>query len=127
MASGFGHSAQPGLEAAERALKAAVQTWNFEPSASAIMRPTRAFVTVSRQPGAGAISFSHRLAERLRSEGQEDWRAWDRELIEKVSQESGISTDVIESIPEHSHNWFVKFLDGLSANASPPELLESRA
>ena len=46
-------------------------------------RPERVFVTVSRQPGAGAISFSHRLAERLNQDGQGDWSAWDRELVEK--------------------------------------------
>jgi hypothetical protein len=127
MSATFTRSPQSGPELAEKALNAAVKAWNFEPRRPAAARPPRAFATVSRQPGTGAVSFSDRLAERLCQQGQDDWQAWERELVEKVSAETGLAKDIIESIPEHSHNWLVEFLQSLSANPNAPDLLESRA
>ena len=46
--------------------------------------PVRGFVTISRQPGAGAFALAQYLAERLNLDGG-DWTAWDHELIDKVS------------------------------------------
>jgi len=113
------------LDPAEKILKAAIHSWNnpIEPNAAA--RRASAFVTVSRQPG--AISFSHRLADRLNQEGQGDWSAWDRELVERVSAEQGIAKDIIEMIPDRPHNWLDDLLHGFAHSQSPPDVLEIRA
>jgi len=113
------------LEPAEKVLKAAIHSWTHPLE----RKPTcpRAFVTVSRQPGAGAISFSHRLAQLLNEEGEADWSAWDRELVEKVSAEHGIAKDLIEMIPNRHHNWLDELLQGLSASKYPPDVAELRA
>lgn len=87
----------------------------------------RVFVTVSRQPGAGTISFSHRLAERLNQDGQNDWSAWDRELVEKVSAEHGISKEIIEMIPDRRHNWLDELLQTFSTTQNSPDLVDIRA
>ena len=87
----------------------------------------RVFITVSRQPGAGAISFSHRLAERLNQDGQGDWSAWDRELVKKVSAEHGIAEEIIEMIPNRHHNWLDDVLQGFAASPNPPDVVEIRA
>jgi cytidylate kinase len=85
------------------------------------------FVTVSRQPGAGAVSFSHRLAKRLNERGTDHWLAWDRELVEKVSAESGIAAEIIEAIPDSHHNWLEEMLQNLAVSESPPDQMERRA
>jgi cytidylate kinase len=98
------------------------------------------FITVSREPGAGALSLSHRLAERLNTLMQQsghepelgaaaapEWRAWDRELVEKVSQESGITRSVIETIDERPHSWLDEFLQGFSQSGTFLPEAEMRA
>jgi CMP/dCMP kinase len=97
-------------------LKAALHTLT-NPKAGALRRPVRAFVTVSRQPGAGGIHFSHRLAERLNFEGEGDWSAWEQELVDKVSAEHGIAKSLVEMIETRQH-WF---LDDLLLSMSASE------
>lgn len=111
------------LQPAEKVLKAAVHFWTHPPDAQL----PRVFVTVSRQPGAGAISFSHRLAARLNEEGQDAWTAWDRELVEKVSAEHGIAKEIIEKIPDRHQNWLDDLLQSLAVSEVPPDLMEIRA
>jgi len=119
------HSGTSQLEPAEKVLKAALHLWTHP--AEPRERKTRAFVTVSRQPGAGAVSFSHRLAKRLNEEGQGDWSAWDRELVEKVSDEHGIAKEIIERIPDRHRNWLDELVQALSVSQCPPDLAEVRA
>ena len=94
------------------------------------------FVTVSREPGAGGITFSHRLAERLNAltggrevapGGPPAWSAWDRELVEKVSQETGITRSVIEKIEERPHSWLDDFFQGFSQSGESLPAAEMQA
>jgi cytidylate kinase len=114
------------LEPAEKILKAAIHSWT-NPAGPPLESKPRVFVTVARQPGAGAVTFSHRLAARLNREGEGDWSAWDRELVERVSVEHGIARDIIEMIPNRHRNWLEEFLQSLSASEIPPDLQELRA
>ena len=109
---------------AERSLRAAIQVWNHP---GETLRRPRTFVTVSRQPGAGGISFSHQLAQRLNDEGEGDWSAWDRELVEKVSAEHGIAKEIIETIPSRPHNWLDDFLQSFTVSPNSPDLVDRRA
>src|ERR1700722_3521994 len=68
------------VEVAEKALRAAIHLWSHPSEGRATEAAAREFVTVSRQPGAGAVSFSHRLAERLNRGGVSDWAAGGRGL-----------------------------------------------
>jgi len=122
------YSQLPGarLDAAEKVLKAAVHFWT-RPAERGKEEEDRVFVTVSRQPGAGAISFSHKLAERLNQEGLGEWSAWDRELVEKVSAEHGIAKEVIAAIPTRHRSWLQDFMQNFSASENPPDLVEIRA
>ncbi len=119
------HSGTSQFAAAEKTLNAALRSWTHpaEPKA----RKTRTFVTVSRQPGAGAVSFSHQLAKRLNEEGQGDWSAWDRELVEKVSDEHHIAKEVIEKIPDRHRNWLDELVQGFSVSQCPSDVAELRA
>jgi hypothetical protein len=127
MAFRYNHLPACHLEPAERTLRAAIHTWNHAAARPVAERPKRVFITVSRQPGAGAISFSHRLAERLNQDGQGDWSAWDRELVKKVSAEHGIAEEIIEMIPNRHHNWLDDVLQGFAASPNPPDVVEIRA
>jgi cytidylate kinase len=93
------------LQRSPAILQAAIDTLNQSARGSA-ENCARPFITVSRQAGAGAVAFSHRLAERLNQEGSGDWHAWDHELVEKVSSDHGIAKAVLEMIPYQSHTWF---------------------
>src|SRR3954463_15652572 len=76
----------------------------------------RVFVTVSRQPGAGGVSFSHRLAARLNEREPADWSAWDKELVEKVSAEHGVQRSIVEMLEERPHSWLDEMLEGFSGS-----------
>jgi hypothetical protein len=114
------------LDMAGKVLTAALHSWTRGAPDTPAGAP-RVFVTVSREPGAGAISFSHRLAERLNGAGADDWSAWDRELIDRVSAEHGISTELLERIPDRHRGWLTSLVDGMSNRSPLPEFAELRA
>ena len=127
MSTRYCHMPVTHVQTAEKTLKAAIHSWNHPAERRTTEQQTRVFVTVSRQPGAGAISFSHRLAARLNQDGQNDWSAWDSELVEKVSAEHGIAKEIIEMIPNRHHNWLDELLQGFIAGQNPPDMMEIRA
>lgn len=126
MSTQHNHFTGSHLGSAEKVLSAALHAWTDrqENSAADLIR---SFVTVSRQPGAGGNTFSHRLAARLNEQGQQDWSAWDRELIDKVAAEHHIATELIEMIPQQRRNWLDELLQGLFSSKTPPEIAEVRA
>jgi hypothetical protein len=114
------------FEPAGKVLQAALHQWTrtrVEDDAP----PPRVFVTVSRQPGAGGISFSHRLAQRLNDAGAGDWSAWDHELVERVSAEHHIPIELIEMIPDRHRSWLTSLVDAISNNPQAPDFAEVRA
>jgi cytidylate kinase len=127
MSNRYSHFSASQLEPAEKILKGAIHSWNHPGDERSTEQQARVFITVSRQPGAGAISFSHRLAERLNQDDQKDWSAWDRELVEKVSAEYGIAKEIIEMIPGRRHNWLDELLQTFSASQNSPDLVDIRA
>jgi cytidylate kinase len=114
------------LGTAEKVLTSALHVWTREQENSA-EGAIRSSVTVSRQPGAGGNTLSHRLAARLNQENEQDWSAWDRELIDKVAAEHNLSKELIEMIPTRRHNWLDDMLQGLFSSQTPPEIAEVRA
>jgi cytidylate kinase len=78
------------------------------------------FITISRQAGAGAKQFAARLAERLnaRSSDGPRWTSWDRELVEKIAQDDHLSTELIDSLTEHSRSWVDQLLADVGSTVS---------
>src|SRR5213592_738570 len=78
---------------------------HFSPSGE---RPPRPFVTISRQPGAGALKVAAEFVDRINSklsritapsdDTPPQWTCWDRELVEKVASDHHLSTRLIDSI-----------------------------
>jgi hypothetical protein len=114
------------LDVASKILEAALHSWTHGPAPAAPAVP-RTFVTVSRQPGAGGITFSHRLAQRLNAGGADDWSAWDRELVERVAAEANIPPELIETIPDRHRSWFTTLADAISSHPNAPDFAEVRA
>lgn len=78
--------------------------------------PSRPFVTLSRQAGAGAMSLLPHLVQRLTltdPEGQ-PWEGYDRELVEKVAHDHDIHASLVERLEQESHSWLDDFLAGLA-------------
>ena len=81
------------------------------------------FVTISRESGAGGWSLGRMLADHLNqiTPTGPAWRAFDRELVEKVAADSNISEELIASLGEKHHSWIEDLFAGLSdVNKSEP-------
>ncbi len=67
----------------------------------------RPVVTLSRQAGAGGVSVADALAAYLSSKspkGAIPWTVFDRNLVEKVLEEHGLSQEVGQFMPEDEHS-----------------------
>jgi len=115
------------LEPAVRIAKVAIESWSRSAVAKATHEHVKVFVTVNRQPGVGAVSFSHKLAQRLKHDGQGDWSPWNRELAEKVSAEHGIAKSIIEMIETRRDNWVEDLMQTISTSHVPSNFDEVHA
>ena len=109
-------------EAPLGALSAAIRSGIAEhPHGPAGREQAVPFITLSRQAGAGAESFVETLRERLNSldRSARPWTMWDRELVQKVSEEHQVPCEIIEALDtDHARgSWFADFLSGLSLQA----------
>ena len=87
--------------------------------------PIVPFVTLSREPGAGAWTSAQPLTDALNAAdpGERPWTWWDRELVEKVAADHHIATPLVESLGESHHSWLMDMFAGLSA-AEHPEMAD---
>jgi cytidylate kinase len=85
--------------------------------------PPRPFVTISRQPGAGAWTLAQRLIERLNAQapGDPPWSCWEKELVEKVAAEHHIARELVQSLGERSRSWLEEAFAGFSTRAEYAE------
>ena len=119
---GSGHS---GIRLAEASVRSALSAkpasfWFQDPSHESIP-----FVTVSREPGAGAIGFAHRLAEKLSETDSAQWTAWDQELVEKISSEHHLGKRIVDMIEDRRYSWVEQLMEYISMNeggANPDEV-----
>lgn len=75
--------------------------------------PLALTVAISRETGAGAGEVARALGRQL------DWPVYDRELIEKISEQSGLRTELLDSVDEKQSHWLV---DCLAAFAGTPNV-----
>lgn len=76
----------------------------------------RPFITIAPQVGAESASLPHRLAEALdeRDPKSPAWSHWDQELIEKVSADSHVPTELVASLDSSGHWWVDDLLGGVA-------------
>ena len=82
------------------------------------------FITVSRQPGAGAWKVAHEFVDAMNAADPDGprWTWWDRELVEKVAADHHFSRRLIESLDEGNHSWITDLFSGFSAAAYNDEV-----
>jgi cytidylate kinase len=82
-----------------------------------VSQPVYPFLTISREPGAGAIGVGHQLADALNAElvgDEKKWTCWDREIVEKIAADHNLSERLVEGVVEKDHSWISSFLSSLS-------------
>lgn len=104
------------------ALNAALHIWTNPERRHAAEKLARAFLTISREPGAGGVPLAHRLAERLNAQAGGDWSAWDQELVEKVSAEHHLKKDAVETIDERPHTWLDDLVSSFSQHVTQSDV-----
>ena len=130
-----------GLSRADlRALIGAVQAGTVSEVPHAGRTAVKPFITISREAGAGGNALGRALADRL-SRIEESrlgmgestmanaierfvWRACDRELIEQIAGDHGLSGELIASLENTNRGWVEEFFEGLghSDRGTPSEL-----
>lgn len=110
------------MEPVMSAVRAGARTLHDESQPSGVA--VSPFVTISRESGAGGWSLGRMLAERLNeiTPTGPAWRAFDRELVEKVAADSHISEELIASLGEKHRSWIDDLFAGLSdvTRSEPP-------
>jgi cytidylate kinase len=92
-------------------VRASAKPRSHEAALGRIPPGSRPFVTILREAGAGGSALAQALAEALAArEPGSHWQSFDRELVEKVAADHGISAPLVESLEEASHTWLDKLL-----------------
>jgi cytidylate kinase len=86
------------------------------------------FITVSRQPGAGAWTMASQLVDALNQAlpATQLWTCWDKELVEKVVADTKLSAQVIDSLEDRGRSWFTDLLESMSSSDEPGRADASR-
>lgn len=59
-------------------------------------------IAISREHGAGGVAIASALADRL------DWPLYDRQLIEKIAEDTGVQHRLLVELDERKPNWFAE-------------------
>jgi len=71
----------------------------------AVKMPPACTIAISRERGAGGGAIARVVGEKL------GWPVYDRELLERISDETGLRTDLLESLDEKRSHWLVEAME----------------
>jgi cytidylate kinase len=71
-------------------------------------RGRRFTVALSREAGAPGLEIAREIGERLK------WPVYEREVVDLIAQQSGLRSELLESVDEHDRNWLVDALESFS-------------
>lgn len=100
----------------------------LKPTPDSPTPPPPPFITISREPYAGAWTMAQQLVQALnQSETDEyQWTCWDRELVEKVAADFHLSEEAVDAIEDDRHSWLTDFLSSISLSDMPNTADEAR-
>ena len=106
------------------AVRSHVHTVGERPTSA---QPSPPFVTISREAGAGGRTLMRRLVARLNDIdppglGQTPWTGFDKELVEKVSQDHNLHKTLVDMLGEQCHSWLYDVFAGLSAQTTETQV-----
>lgn len=86
-----------------------------------------AFITISREAGAGGRTLMRGLVERLNDldppgPGQTPWNGFDKELVEKVSQDHNLHKTLVDLLGEQTHSWLHDVFAGLTSQTTETQV-----
>ena len=96
--------------------------WTGDPGLVPSPAPIIPFVTLSREPGAGAWASAQPLTDALNAadpDPERPWTWWDRELVEKVAADHHIAQPLVDSLVESNRSWLTDFLSSLTVTNQP--------
>ncbi len=80
------------------------------------------FITISREYGCGGFDIATKLAETLnKSGGETPWAAYDREILEKLINDMGLSRTLAETLTGSARNALTNVLQ-TSFSSFPPQV-----
>ncbi len=62
-------------------------------------------IAISREYGAGSTAIAQALAAKL------GWPVYDRELVDKIAEDSGVRSKLLEDLDEKQPNWLTECMD----------------
>ena len=65
-------------------------------------------ITISRESGAGGSAIAQEIGRLL------DWPVYDRELLERIAEQAGLRSELLESLDEKRSHWLVEIFESLS-------------
>jgi cytidylate kinase len=71
-------------------------------------RRTAPTVAISREVGALGSELARKIGKRL------DWPVYDREIIDLIAEESGLRTELLNSVDEHDRSWLVEAMSSFA-------------
>jgi len=71
----------------------------------AVKKPPACSIAISRERGAGGGAVARAVGAKL------GWPVYDRELLERISDETGLRTELLESLDEKRSHWLVEVLE----------------
>ena len=95
------------------AFQRAIDHWRrrrpeIEPLAERQFHPPPLTIAISREAGSGGRRIAVEIAARLQ------WPLYDRELVEQIAEDSGLSTEVVELVDERRANFIVETLEAFT-------------
>lgn len=113
-----------GLNPIVAAVRSHVHTIGGRPAEAEFAPP---FITISREAGAGGRTLMRRLVDRLNDldppgPGQTPWNGFDKELVEKVSQDHHLHKTLVNLLGEQCHSWLHDVFAGLSAQTTETQV-----
>jgi cytidylate kinase len=95
------------LERQVNTLTRAQRHWQEKTETASGVKPAY-IVSISREAGADAAAVAVEVAKRL------GWPVYDRELIERISREMGLHSNLVHAVDEHRKNWLLECVEAFT-------------
>jgi cytidylate kinase len=97
------------LEVRADVLEHTQRHWQQRSRAGDAATATAASIALTREAGTPGTSVAREVGARL------GWQVYDHELLERISQESGLRLSLLESIDERQKNWLTESFEAFGA------------
>ncbi|MEZ6193228.1 MAG: cytidylate kinase family protein [Phycisphaerales bacterium] len=105
---------------------AAVRSRTYHRRSAEAAEQSPPFITISRRAGAGEHLLVRRAGELPELDppgpGQTPWNGFDKELVEKVSQDHNLHKTLVDLLGEQTHSWLHDVFAGLTSQTTETQV-----